>query len=144
MPGDSQPGTHRIFIHQQTVTVPSQPGAEREIALPDQVLNECRLFPVLPAIGKPKGGRSIAIENTQRTDAEGCDAVSEVLMDRAENRIASGFPFVCPVVPGDRGSPVRFAEAAVLLRQYRRRQRIRPEPGCDVPSHGAERAQQPR
>src|SRR5438034_1003591 len=126
IPGHAKPWTGRVLLHQQTVAIPAQPGAEREISLADQVLDESRLLAVLPAIGKTERARRVVVEYAHAPDAEGRDAVVEALMDGAEDGVRAGFPLMHAVVPGDRSPRVGFPKASLLCRQDGRRKRVRP------------------
>src|SRR5258708_979228 len=77
IPGHAKPRAGCALLHQQAVAIPTQPGAEREISLADQILDENRLLAVLPPIGKTEPARRVGIEDARAPDAIGDDAVCE-------------------------------------------------------------------
>src|SRR5207248_827776 len=88
------------FIHQQTIAIETQPGADRDVAEPDQILGVGGLFAVLRTAVEPIQWRRVTIEDADTIQSIGNNVVAKRFTQTGETRFPTRFPLVPPPVSG--------------------------------------------
>jgi hypothetical protein len=103
-----------LAVHENLIMIPAKPGADGPIPQSDQVLDKCGLLKVRPAARiRLSGNRKDECRRSARRKSRRIgDDITEIFVQKGVVRLDSEFPFVAPVIDGNRALEVAFAKPA--------------------------------